>query len=69
MAEIGVIELILLAFGLVLSSMGSVAVWILNEGRKELKLMQTSVAELNRKIAVVVTRVDSHENRITRLEG
>jgi hypothetical protein len=53
---------------IVLGGIGSMLLLLLKIAVDELKAMRVSVVELNEKVAVVISRLDSHENRITRLE-
>jgi hypothetical protein len=56
------------AFEVMISLGGAVGLWILKDAVNQLRALRESVAELNSKIAVVVSRIDTHENRLNRLE-
>lgn len=47
---------------------GSLLTFILNSIASHLKEIGHSVIELNEKIAIIITRVDNHETRLSRIE-
>ena len=55
-------------FETAIMGIGSILLFLLKIAIDELKSMRVSVVELNEKVAVVISRLDSHEGRITRLE-
>jgi len=52
-----------------LAIMGFLSLTIFNDIRKSIDKLMTSVESLNEKMAVICERVDSHEKRISRIEG
>jgi hypothetical protein len=55
-------------FDALMTGIGTLALLALKDAVTQIRGMKESVIELNEKIAVIVSRVDSHERRITRLE-
>jgi hypothetical protein len=55
-------------FEAVAMGIGSILLLLLKIAVVELKSMRISVVELNKNVAVVISRLDSHESRIARLE-
>lgn len=53
---------------LILTALGSIALFILSDVVSQLRKMSESVSLLNERIAVVVEKLDSHEKRILKLE-
>lgn len=53
---------------LVATGIGSVALWLLNDAVAQLRGLGSSISKLNEQIAVVISRIDSHETRIDHLE-
>lgn len=51
------------------ASGGVFGLWILNQLARYMKGIHISLQNLNDKMIVVVERIDSHEKRITKLEG
>jgi hypothetical protein len=54
--------------GMLLSIIGTMGLIILNSMRKSVDIAGESVNELNVKVAVVIERIEYHDERIKRLE-
>ena len=51
-----------------LAAFGGLGLFVLSSIARDIREMSHSVANLNEKMAVIVERVDSHENRLKDLE-
>jgi hypothetical protein len=58
----------LFVLGTLLTVIGSLGLIILNAMKDELKTASESVKELNVKVAVVIERIEHHDERIKKLE-
>lgn len=61
-------EIVIAFSGLFISVIGSLALMIFSRVSKDLDKLISSVDELNVKIAVVVEKVNGHEDRLNKLE-
>jgi len=61
-------EITLFIIGLLVTVIGSLGLIILNSMKDEMKMGSKSVEKLNVKIAVVIERIEYHDERIKRLE-
>ena len=61
-------EVTLFIIGLLVTIIGSLGLIILNSMKEEMKTGSKSVEKLNVKIAVVIERIEYHDERIKRLE-
>lgn len=58
----------LFILGTLLTVIGTLGLIILNSMREEMKIGGESVKELNIKVAVVIERIEYHDERIKKLE-
>lgn len=58
----------LFVIGTLLTVIGSLGLIILNSMRDEIKIAGDSVRKLNVKVAVVIERIEHHDERIKKLE-
>lgn len=54
---------------LLLTTLGTMSVYLFNKISQDIKRMTDSVEALNVKVAVVCEKIENHDNRIKNLEG
>lgn len=65
--EMGV-EVLKIVFGILVSVVGTLAVFIFKGLAEDIKAMRESLVALNVRIAVIVQEVEQHSKRLERLE-
>jgi hypothetical protein len=61
-------EWMIFVVGVLLTTIGTLGLLILNSMRSEMKAGGKSIEKLNVKVAVVIERIEYHDERIKRLE-
>ena len=68
MDKVSLFQVILGVCAILLSTLGVIFTWILNQVSLQLGKLTDSVESLNTKMAVVIEQIQGHDSRITRLE-